>query len=59
MMKIKGYNNLEKDPNSGAILLAPSNDIVDIKIDNLTKKIKVLQKQNEEILALLKEFLHK
>lgn len=58
-MKIKGYNNLEKDPNTGAILLTPSNDIVDIKIDNLTKKIKVLQKQNEEILALLKEFLHK
>ena len=58
-LKIKGYDNLEKDPNTGAILLAPSNDVIDIKLDNLSRKIKILQKQNEEIITLLKEFLHK
>lgn len=56
-LKVKGFDNLEKDPNTGAILLAPSNNIVDIKLDNLSRKVKVLQKQNEEILTLLREIL--
>jgi len=52
-LKVKGFDNLEKDPNSGAILLTPSNSISDIMMKNLMKKMKLLQKQNEEILSLL------
>lgn len=53
-LKIKGFDNLEKDPDSGAILLNQQNDITTIKLDNLMRKIKVLEKQNNEILELLK-----
>lgn len=58
-LKIKGHENLEKDPNSGAILLAPSNNVVDIKLDNLFRKMKKLEKQNEEILQILKDLINK
>lgn len=53
-LKVKGFDNLEKDPESGAILLAPSGSIVDIKLDNLMRKLKKVEKQNEEILTLLR-----
>lgn len=53
-LKIKGFDNLEKDPDSGAILLNQQNDITTIKLDNLMRKMKVLEKQNNEILELLK-----
>ena len=58
-LKVQGYDNLEKDPNSGAILLAPSNSAADIKMDNLMRKMKSLQKQNEEILQILKDLQSK
>ena len=53
-LKIKGYDNLEKDPESGAILLTPTNNIVEMKVGVILKKMKHLQNQNEEILSLLK-----
>ena len=52
-LKIRGFDNLEKDPESGAILLTPSNTASDIMMANLMKKMKLLQKQNEEILSVL------
>lgn len=58
-LKIQGYDNLEKDPNTGAILLAPSNNVVDIKITNLTKRTKKIEGQIEEILQLLKDIYNK
>lgn len=54
-LKIQGHDNLEKDPVSGAILLSPQNNITDIKLSNLMKKVKILEKQNEEILKLLQD----
>lgn len=58
-LKIKGFDNLEKDPDSGAILLNQQNDITTIKLDNLMRKMKLLEKQNNEILELLKGLCNK
>ena len=59
-LKVQGYDNLEKDPNSGAIVLAPSsNSITDIRINNLMKKVKKIEAQNEEILQLLRDISNK
>lgn len=58
-LKIKGFDNLEKDPENGAILLNQQNDITTIKLDNLMRKMKVLEKQNTEIMELLKQFCGK
>ena len=58
-LKIKGFDNLEKDPVSGAVLLTPSNTATDVKLDYLVRKIKSLEKQNEDILQLLKDILNK
>lgn len=53
-LKVKGFDNLEKDPVSGAILLSKTGSITDIKLDNLMRKLKKVEKQNEEILSLLR-----
>ena len=54
-LKVKGFDDLEKDPTSGAILLTPKVSPVGIKVDAILRKIKSLEKQNEEILQLLKQ----
>ena len=58
-LKIKGFDNLEKDPVSGAVLLTPSNTASDVKLDYLVRKIKSIEKQNEDILQMLKDILNK
>lgn len=59
MQKIKDFDNLEKDPSSGAIILTASSKKSDIQLDYLVKKFSALYKQNEEILALLKDIAAK
>lgn len=59
MQKIKGFDNLEKDPTSGAIILTPSTSKADIQVDYLVKKIAVLCEQNKQILAAIKELTEK
>lgn len=58
-LQVKNFENLEKDPVSGAVLLKNSHTIIDIKVENLLRKVKVLEKQNEEILQLLKTIVDK
>lgn len=58
-LKIKGFDNLEKDPESGAILLNQQNDITTIKLDNLMRKVKLIEKQNSEIIEMLKALCNK
>ena len=50
---------LEKDPVSGAVILNPTNNASDIKLDNLFRKVREIEKQNKEILQLLQELLRK
>lgn len=58
-LKIKGFDNLEKDPVSGAVILNTTNNASDIKLDNLFRKVREIEKQNKEILQLLQELLRK
>ena len=54
-MKIKGYNNLEKDENSGAVILAPEFTKRDLQIDMLIRKVNILTEQNKKILEILEQ----
>lgn len=54
MVKIREHENLQKDLDSGAILLTPSNNSVEIRLSNLSLKLKNLEEQNKEIIELLK-----
>lgn len=53
MQKIKGFDNLEKDPASGAVILTASTKKSDIQLDFLVQKIKQLDAQNKQIIELL------
>jgi len=53
MQKIKGFDNLEKDPSSGAVILTASTKKSDIQLDFLVQKIKQLDAQNKQIIELL------
>lgn len=57
MNKVQDFDYLEKDPETGAVLLAASNKKSDIQIDYLVKKVGELSRQNKQILALLAEII--
>lgn len=59
-LKIKDFDNLEKDPNSGAILISSGNNsALEIRVSNLMRKVKHIEAQNEEIIQLLKDYFNK
>ena len=58
-LKVKGFDNLEKDPVSGAVIFNPASSTTDIKLDNLMRKLKSVEKQNTEILEYLKDLHNK
>ena len=39
-LKIKGYDNLEKDPENGAVILSQNYNTRDIQLNNLIKRVK-------------------
>lgn len=58
-LKIQGFNNLEKDPSNGAILLNSNQNVECIKLDNLMRKLKIVENQNKQILELLEQLSSK
>lgn len=55
--KIQGFNYLEKDPSNGAIILEPQSSVEMIKLDNLTRRLKIVESQTTEILQLLRKLV--
>ena len=52
-LKIKDCKYLEKDPSSGAVLLSENQDVADIKLTNLMKRLGEVERQNKRIISLL------
>ena len=57
-LKVQGYNNLEKDPTSGAVILNESSTR-DIRLNNLDLRVRKIEKKIDEILNLLREIASK
>lgn len=54
-IKFKNCDYMEKDPVSGAIVLSENKRLEDIKLDNLMKRLGIVEKQNEQIIELLQK----
>lgn len=57
-LKVQGYNNLEKDPTSGAVILNEYSNR-DIRLNNLDLRVRKIEKKVDEILNLLREIASK
>lgn len=58
-IRIKDHADLEKDPNSGAVILRNTHTLTDLKIENVNRRVKIIEQQNKEILQLLHEIMDK
>ena len=54
-LKIKDCGYMQKDPDSGAIVLSENKSLEDIKLDNVMKRLGIVEKQNAYIIELLEK----
>lgn len=52
-LKIKDCSYLEKDPETGAVILSENQSVADIKLNNLMKRLGEVERQNKRIISLL------
>lgn len=50
---------MQKDPDSGAIILSENKSLEDIKLDNVMKRLGIIEKQNAYIIELLDKLTDK